>query len=110
MFTSGKHQFKHGTIRLSNSIKCYKIFFFLFVNRQNPRNYTHVVNNGVSRSENLQGFMSFADQYTYEMANMLLPDALIEEVKRVSNERENLLGLEECYKKVCKVSLNTNTK
>ena len=61
------------------------------------------MNNGVTRSENLQGFMSFADQYTYEMSNMLLPDALIEEVQRVAGERDDLLGLEECYKKVCKV-------
>lgn len=73
--------------------------------RQNPRNYTHVVNNGFSRSENLQGFLSFDEHYnyTYDMANVLLPNALIEEVARITKEREDLLGLEECYKKVCKV-------
>lgn len=76
--------------------------------RQNPRNYTHVLNNGISRSENLQGFMSYdehySNYYTYELGNMLLPNALIEEVERIAKEREDLMGLEECYKKVCKGS------
>ena len=81
---------------------------FLYVFRQNPRNYTNVINNGVSRSENLQGYMSFDEHYTYEMSNMLLPDALIEEVQRIAGEREDMLGLEECYKKVCKVRYRCN--
>ena len=49
----------------------------------------------------------YSNYYTYDLGNMLLPNALIEEVERVSKEREDLLGLEECYKKVCKVSHNT---
>ena len=48
----------------------------------------------------------YSNYYTYDLGNMLLPNALIEEVERVSKEREDLLGLEECYKKVCKVSHN----
>ena len=46
----------------------------------------------------------YSNYYTYELGNMLLPNALIEEVERIAKEREDLMGLEECYKKVCKVS------
>ena len=52
----------------------------------------------------------YSNYYTYDLGNMLLPNALIEEVERVSKEREDLLGLEECYKKVCKVSLKLTVK
>ena len=33
---------------------------------------------------------------------------LIEEVQRLAGERDDLLGLEECYKKVCKVGTGLN--
>lgn len=71
--------------------------------RRNPRNYTGIVNNGVTRSENLTGWMSFAEQYGWDVASMPLPDALVDEVQRMVKEREDLVGLEECFKKVCKV-------
>ena len=77
--------------------KC-KLFF-----RQNPRHYTGIVNNGVTRSENLTGMMSFMENYGWDVENMPLPDALVEEVKRMVSTQEDLAGLEDCFKKVCKV-------
>lgn len=78
--------------------------------RQNARHFTAVHNNGVTRSENLTGLMSFADGYMWEGGGPGgvpgaggLPDALVDEVQRMANGREDLAGLEECFKKVCKV-------
>ena len=92
-------------------IKCsvIKNHFFIFIFcRRNPRNYTGIINNGVTRSENLTGMMSFADQFGWDISNMPLSDALVEEVQRMANERNDLSGLEECFKKVCKVRMIEN--
>lgn len=62
------------------------------------------MNSGVTRSENLNGMMSFAEQYGWDAENMPLPDALVEEVQRMVASRDDMAGLEECFKKVCKVS------
>ncbi|XP_060571165.1 uncharacterized protein LOC132729413 isoform X2 [Ruditapes philippinarum] len=70
--------------------------------KRNPRNYTGIINNGVTRSENLTGVMSFADHFGWDISNMPLSDALVEEVQRMANERNDLGGIEECFKKVCK--------
>ncbi|KAL4238513.1 hypothetical protein ACF0H5_003221 [Mactra antiquata] len=70
--------------------------------RTNPRQYTGIINNGVTRSENLTGLMSFADEYGWDFTNMPVPDALVEEIQRVAKTREDLQGLEDCFKKVCK--------
>ncbi|XP_053397372.1 uncharacterized protein LOC123524136 isoform X2 [Mercenaria mercenaria] len=70
--------------------------------RRNPRNYTGIINNGVTRSENLTGLMSFAEHYGWDISNMPLSDALVEEVQRMAKERDDLGGIEECFKKVCK--------
>ena len=72
------------------------------VHSTNPRNYTVVVNNGVTRSENLSGLMSFA--VNEEDAKMAWPELLADEVNRISTkDQEEANSLEECYKKVCKV-------
>jgi hypothetical protein len=81
----------------------YVKYYTSFYNRRNPRNYTGIINNGVTRSENLTGVMSFADHFGWDISNMPLSDALVEEVQRMANERNDLGGIEECFKKVCKV-------
>ncbi|XP_055995198.1 uncharacterized protein LOC125650529 isoform X6 [Ostrea edulis] len=68
--------------------------------KTNPRNYTVVVNNGVTRSENLSGLMSFSMEQPDSIPQMV--DTLAEEVNRISAKEEEALGLEECFKKVCK--------
>lgn len=69
--------------------------------RTNPRNYTVVVNNGVTRSENLSGMMSFSLDQSEATPQMV--ETLTEEVNRISAKEEEAIGLEECFKKVCKV-------
>ncbi|XP_052767481.1 uncharacterized protein LOC128208139 isoform X2 [Mya arenaria] len=69
--------------------------------RQNARHYTAINNNGVTRSENLTGLMSFADHYGFEMVTPP-PEALVDEVQRMASAHDDLAGLEECFKKVCK--------
>nr|XP_011444655.2 uncharacterized protein LOC105340345 isoform X5 [Crassostrea gigas] len=68
--------------------------------KTNPRNYTVVVNNGVTRSENLSGMMSFSMDPSETTPQMV--DTLTEEVNRISAHEEEAIGLEECFKKVCK--------
>ncbi|XP_069116212.1 uncharacterized protein [Argopecten irradians] len=69
--------------------------------RTNPRNYTVVVNNGVTRSENLSGLMSFA--VNGDETKVAWPEMLADEVHRISTkDEEDVTGLEECFKKVCK--------
>ncbi|XP_062602812.1 uncharacterized protein LOC134264537 isoform X3 [Saccostrea cucullata] len=68
--------------------------------KTNPRNYTVVVNNGVTRSENLSGLMSFSMDHPDGIPQMV--DTLAEEVNRISAKEEEAVGLEECFKKVCK--------
>lgn len=68
--------------------------------KTNPRNYTVVVNNGVTRSENLSGMMSFSMDPSVTTPQMV--DTLTEEVNRISAHEEEAIGLEECFKKVCK--------
>ncbi|XP_033734523.1 uncharacterized protein LOC117323419 isoform X1 [Pecten maximus] len=69
--------------------------------RTNPRNYTVVVNNGVTRSENLSGLMSFA--VNGDETKVAWPEMLADEVHRISTrDDEDVTGLEECFKKVCK--------
>lgn len=92
-------QLQHRKWGPAKSADCHH---FEDVIRQNPRNYTAIINNGVTRSENLTGFMSFAEQYGWDVCNMSLPHALVKEVQRIACEREDLAGLEECFKKVCK--------
>ncbi|XP_022330976.1 uncharacterized protein LOC111129131 isoform X1 [Crassostrea virginica] len=68
--------------------------------KTNPRNYTVVVNNGVTRSENLSGMMSFSLDQSEATPQMV--ETLTEEVNRISAKEEEAIGLEECFKKVCK--------
>ncbi|XP_052230882.1 uncharacterized protein LOC127844567 isoform X2 [Dreissena polymorpha] len=70
--------------------------------RQNPRHFTSIINNGVTRSENLTGMMSFAEQYGWDLTNTPLTDTIIDEVQKMTSIRDDLTGLEECFKKVCK--------
>ncbi|KAK3603060.1 hypothetical protein CHS0354_015753 [Potamilus streckersoni] len=79
---------------------------FADIIRQNPRRYTVVVNNGVTRSENLTGFHSFVENPGADVLNIPYSEVLIEEVHRITNNRD-LVGLEECYKKVCKGKMDS---
>lgn len=47
--------------------------------------------------------MSFADEYDWDFTNMPVPETLVEEVQRIAKSRDDLQGLEDCFKKVCKV-------
>ncbi|XP_021344190.1 uncharacterized protein LOC110444097 [Mizuhopecten yessoensis] len=74
--------------------------------RTNPRNYTVVVNNGVTRSENLSGLMSFA--VNGDETKVAWPEMLADEVHRISTrDDEDITGLEECFKKVCKSNVES---
>ncbi|KAK3094050.1 hypothetical protein FSP39_023449 [Pinctada imbricata] len=75
--------------------------------KTNPRNYTVVVNNGVTRSENLSGLMSFAMEGG-EGVNIALAETLADEVNRISTKDEtDNTALEECFKKVCKGNMES---
>ncbi|XP_046355861.1 uncharacterized protein LOC124134844 [Haliotis rufescens] len=65
--------------------------------KTNSRSYTHIANSGVTRSENLTGWPGEGDHV------FMLPDHVI----RSAVPRENVMGLEECYRKVCKGSIET---
>ena len=74
--------------------------------RPNPRNYTTVSNSGVTRSEKLTGWRGGGGQPQElppggDMAGL----GLAREVGKVTND--DLAGLEECFRKVCKVSHST---
>ncbi|KAL5008325.1 hypothetical protein ScPMuIL_013906 [Solemya velum] len=73
--------------------------------RTNPRKFTVVSNNGVTRSENLSGWMSFMMEN--DELSVPFSDALADELQRLSVNRDDLVGLEECYKKVCKGKVDT---
>ncbi|XP_067682338.1 uncharacterized protein [Haliotis asinina] len=65
--------------------------------KTNSRSYTHIANSGVTRSENLTGWPSDTDHM------FVLPDHVI----RSAVSRQNVIGLEECYRKICKGSIET---
>ncbi|XP_046551787.1 uncharacterized protein LOC124261514 [Haliotis rubra] len=65
--------------------------------KTNSRSYTHIANSGVTRSENLTGWPHDSDHM------FVLPDHVIQSAV----SRENVMGLEECYRKVCKGSIET---
>ena len=78
-----------------------------------------MANSGVSRSERLVGWLPpdpympvNPDPYTVTPAD-LVTDEVAGEVHRLSQDQgpdpcgEQLTGLEECYRRICKVSLST---
>lgn len=67
--------------------------------RTNPRNFTVVVNNGVTRSENLSGIPSYA-----ELGNGdgIYAEALADEVTKISTHDHDESAIEECFRHVCK--------
>lgn len=67
--------------------------------RTNPRNFTVVVNNGVTRSENLSGLSSYED---YINDSGVYAEALADEVTKISTRDADDSALEECFKHVCK--------
>ena len=68
--------------------------------RTNPRNFTVVVNNGVTRSENLSGIPSYADLGD---GDGIYAEALADEVTKISTHDNEDSALEDCFKHVCKV-------
>ena len=79
----------------------YMSTFFFFFFRTNPRNFTVVVNNGVTRSENLSGVTSYDDGND----NGFFAEALADEVTKISTRDAEDSALEECFKHVCKVKV-----
>ena len=71
--------------------------------RTNPRNFTVVVNNGVTRSENLSGVTSYDDGND----NGFFAEALADEVTKISTRDAEDSALEECFKHVCKGKVET---
>ena len=89
---------------------------FIIIFRPNPRCYTAVANSGVSRSERLVGWVPpdpympvNPDPYTVTPGE-LVTDEVAGEVHRMAQEHgqshsgEQLTGLEECYRRICKVN------
>ncbi|XP_012938471.1 uncharacterized protein LOC101859859 [Aplysia californica] len=77
--------------------------------RPNPRNFTPVANSGVTRSERLVGwaphpdpYMLIPDPYTVTPSD-LVADEVAEEVHKLASSNDELAGLEECYRRICKV-------
>ncbi|GFN76446.1 hypothetical protein PoB_000295200 [Plakobranchus ocellatus] len=70
--------------------------------RPNPRNFTTVANSGVTRSEKLIGWMPM----TYDLYSLVpadnVTDEVVEEVQKIASNSEELAGLEDCYKRICK--------
>ena len=84
----------------------------MFVARKTPRNFTAVSNSGVTHLEYLGDKEPPPGECGISAPNEVLTerwaDAIAEEVHRISTKpgisREELTGLEDCYKKVCNVS------
>ncbi|GFR75694.1 hypothetical protein ElyMa_003926200 [Elysia marginata] len=72
--------------------------------RPNPRNFTTVANSGVTRSEKLVGWMPLGhDLYSVVPAENVTEE-VFEEVQKIASNTDDLAGLEDCYKRICKVS------
>ncbi|XP_052058542.1 uncharacterized protein LOC127698874 isoform X2 [Mytilus californianus] len=67
--------------------------------RTNPRNFTVVVNNGVTRSENLSGLASYDEGNN---SDGMYAEALADEVTKISTHDVEDSALEDCFRHVCK--------
>ncbi|CAC5394386.1 unnamed protein product [Mytilus coruscus] len=67
--------------------------------RTNPRNFTVVVNNGVTRSENLSGLASYDEGNNNDG---MYAEALADEVTKISTHDVEDSALEDCFRHVCK--------
>ncbi|XP_041353426.1 uncharacterized protein LOC121371531 [Gigantopelta aegis] len=69
--------------------------------KTNPRKYTPIANSGVTRSENLTGWMSFYPDAHVVMREVPLgkPEPCVQD--SMDHFAQDLSGLEQCYKKIC---------
>ena len=73
----------------------------LLSNRQNPRHFTTVNNSGVKHQELLVSVVPTESDNTSSGLN----DAVLQEVHRLASDKHEIVGLVECYRKICKVEL-----
>ena len=78
----------------------------LFHHRPNARHYTTVANSGVTRSEKLTGWPLGGQVSSQGDSTDLGGLGMAREVGRVTND--DLTGLEECFRTICKVSGDEN--
>lgn len=70
--------------------------------RPNPRNFTTVANSGVTRSEKLVGWMPMGHDIYSVVPAETVTEEVFEEVQKIANNSDDLAGLEDCYKRICK--------
>ncbi|RUS92074.1 hypothetical protein EGW08_000098, partial [Elysia chlorotica] len=70
--------------------------------RPNPRNFTTVANSGVTRSEKLVGWMPMAQDFYSVVPAESVTEEVLEEVQKITTTSDDLAGLEDCYKRICK--------
>ncbi|XP_064623543.1 uncharacterized protein LOC135485455 isoform X2 [Lineus longissimus] len=80
----------------------------LDVIKQNPRNYTMILNNGIRHYEYLQNGHKYDNCLPHEeVFNYNISEHAAEEFQRIARSKRDLIGVEEAYQNICKGNSET---